>query len=50
MKNFAGVAQLVEHFLGKEEAMGSSPIASLRVTCYKFVDGKKEIGFRLGGW
>jgi|LakMenEpi03Aug12_release.lakeMendotaPanAssembly.Ray.scaffolds.fasta_scaffold00145_65 hypothetical protein len=25
----AAVAQLVEHFLGKEEVMGSSPISSL---------------------
>ena len=28
--NFACVAQLVEHFLGKEEVIGSIPIASSR--------------------
>ena len=34
----AVVAQLVEHFLGKEEVMGSSPISSSCSETYRIVE------------
>ena len=46
---YAHIAQAVEHFLGKEEVTGSSPVVGMRVTCrvdsVQLASGK---GVRLG--
>ena len=33
MDDFAHIAQSVEHFLGKEEVTGSSPVMSSNIEC-----------------
>jgi tRNA A37 threonylcarbamoyladenosine biosynthesis protein TsaE len=45
---FACVAQLVEHFLGKEEVTGSIPVASSSAAFIKILEHRRERYYHFG--